>query len=218
MEANATHEDSDAPKWECFSIEVIDQPENMASLTHPGDSIDYENDWIDYGCSYHARGDVNLLSNVKSHEGKRVIVTTDNSLHPIMKEGKFEGNCTLKDAYHVPGLKKNLAFVSQITNSDKYVLFCPKDVKIFDNLKYVDVDVLVTGKKKNSLYVLSISDVYVQKTSRNTSPSVWHAWLGHIGYQLLQQISTKNMLNGVPMFKNFNIDVVCAGCQYGKSH
>ena len=173
-EANATHQDSDAPKWEqCFSIEVIDQPENMTSLTHPGDSIDYENDWIvDFGCSYHARGHVNLLSNVKSHEGKGVIVTTDNSLHPIMKEGKFEGNCTLKDAYHVPGLKKNLAFVSQITNSDKYVLFCPKDVKFFDNLKDVDVDVLVTGKKKNSLYVVSISDVYVQKTSRNTSPSV----------------------------------------------
>ena len=45
MEANAVHEDFDAPKWEkCFSIEVINQPENMASLTHPGDFIDYEND------------------------------------------------------------------------------------------------------------------------------------------------------------------------------
>ena len=55
-EANATHEDSDAPKWEqCFSIEVIDQPENMASLMHPGDSIDYENDWIvDSRCSHYA--------------------------------------------------------------------------------------------------------------------------------------------------------------------
>ena len=26
------------------------------------------------------------------------------------------------------------------------------------------------------------------------------------------------MLNGVPMFKNFNTDVVCVGCQYRKSH
>ena len=91
-------------------------------------------------------------------------------------------------------------------------------MKIFDNLKYVDTDVLVTGKKKNSLYVLYVSNAYVQKTSRNTSPSVWHARLGHIGYQLLHKISTKNMLNCVPMFKNFNTDVVCASCQYGKSH
>ena len=91
-------------------------------------------------------------------------------------------------------------------------------MNIFDNLKYVDVDVLVIGKKKNSLYVLSISDAYVRMTSRNTSPSVYHARLGHIGYQLLQQISTKNLLNGVPMLRNFNIDVVCAGGKYGKSH
>ena len=100
-----------------------------------------------------------------------------------MKEGNFndddnsEGNevVSLKDVYHVPGLKRNLAFVSQITNSGKYVLFGPNDVKSFDNLKYVEVDVLVTGKKKNSLYVLSVSDAYVRKKSRNMSPSVWHA-------------------------------------------
>ena len=85
--ANAAHEDYDAPKWEqYFLIEVIDQPGNMASLLHPGDSIGYEKDWIvDSGCLHHAIGDVNLLSNVGPHEGKRVIVTTDNSLHLIMK-------------------------------------------------------------------------------------------------------------------------------------
>ena len=75
-EDNAAHEDSDAPKWEqCFSIEVIDQLEHMAPLTHPGDSIDYENDWIvDSGCSHHATGDVKMLSNVRPHKGKQVIV------------------------------------------------------------------------------------------------------------------------------------------------
>ena len=90
-EANATHEDSDAPKWEqCFSIEVIDQQENMASLTRLSESIDYENDWIvDYGCSHHATRDVKLLSNVRPHEGKRVIVTADKSLHLVMKKRKF---------------------------------------------------------------------------------------------------------------------------------
>ena len=77
-----------------------------------------------------------------------------------MKEGNFEGkfnDCdnskgdevvSLKDVYHVPGLKKNLASVSQITNSGKYVLFGSNDVKFFDNLKYVDVDVLMTEKRR----------------------------------------------------------------------
>ena len=116
------------------------------------------------------------------------------------------------------GLKKNLASVSQITDNGKYVLFGLNNVQILNHLKHVDADVLFTGRKKNSLYVLSTSEAYIQKTSKNTSPSVWHARLGHVGYQLLQQIPTKNLLDGVPLFKELNTNVIYVGCQYGKSH
>ena len=46
---------------------------------------------------------------------------------------------------------------------------------------------------KNSLYIWSASETYVQNTSNNASPSIWHARLGHVGYRLLQQIFTKNL-------------------------
>ena len=69
------------------------------------------------------------------------------------------------------------------------MLFGPNNVHILDHLKHVVVDVLFTRTKKNSLYVLSASEAYIQKTSKNTSPSVWHARLGHVGYQLLQHIA-----------------------------
>ena len=65
--------------------------------------------------------------------------------------------------YHVLSLKRNLTSVSQITNSGKYVLFGPNDVNFYDDLKYVDVDVLVTVKKKNLLYVLFISDTMFER-------------------------------------------------------
>ena len=45
-----------------------------------------------------------------------------------------------------------------------------------------------------------------------------HARLGHVGYQLLEKISTKRLLGGVPFLKEIHQDVVCSGCQYGKSH
>ena len=131
-------EEFDDIKWEqCFSIEVIDQPVDMASTMHTTgviDSIDYEKEWIvDSGCSHHATGDANLLSDVRPHEGKRVIMTVDNSLHPVMKEGDFNSSndtkrVSLNDVYHVPGLTKNLASVSQITDNGNYVLFGPKNV------------------------------------------------------------------------------------------
>lgn len=151
-------------------------------------------------------------------------MTADNSLHHVIKEGRFRAtnlngeHLVLDEVYQVPGLKKNLASVSQITNSGRYVLFSPDKVEILSNLRNIDADVLFTGTKKNSLYTLSASEAYVEKTSQNTSASLWHARLGHVGYQLLQLISTNRLLKGVPLFKTVHSGAVCAGCQYGKSH
>ena len=57
-------------------------------------------------------------------------MTADNSMHPMMKERDLnDGRVLLKDVYHVSGLKKNIASVSQITDSGNYVLFALKDVQ-----------------------------------------------------------------------------------------
>lgn len=44
-----------------------------------------------------------------------------------------------------------------------------------------------------------------------------HVHLGHVGYQMLQKISTKKPVDGIPVFKDIHHDVVCPGCQYGNS-
>ena len=89
-------------------------------------------------CSHHATGNETLLSDVRPHCQKKVIVTTDNSMHPMMKEEDLnDESVLLKGVYHVSGLKKNLASISQITDSGRYVLFGPKDVQILSNVKDV---------------------------------------------------------------------------------
>ncbi|KAG6384138.1 hypothetical protein SASPL_156061 [Salvia splendens] len=156
-------------------------------------SIDYNYEWIiDSGYSHHATGNDSLLSCVRPHNQKKVIVTANNSLHPVVNEGKFcvEKDISLDDVYHVPGLKKNLASVSQIADSGR----------------------------KDTLYVLSANEAYIEKTSQYASATLWLARLGHVGFQLLQKISEKKLLEVVPQFKKIYPDVVCFGCQYGKSH
>lgn len=177
-DVNIAHEvkEEDELNWDkCLSIEVIDQPNNIASVLHQngqfaGNCIDYEKEWIvDSGCTHHATGDVKLLSDVRPHLRNRVIVTADNSMHSVMKEGKFNVKAenlngeglTLQDVYQVPGLKKNLASVSQITDSGEFVLCGPDKVWILKNLRCIDADILFIGRKKNSLYVLSASEAYV---------------------------------------------------------
>ncbi|KAA8538840.1 hypothetical protein F0562_025532 [Nyssa sinensis] len=87
----------------------------------------------------------------------------------VNKDISNAGGVSLKDVYHVLGLKKNLTSVSHIADSGRYVLFGPNDVKIISNIKHLEADVLFTGKGKDSLYVLSVSDAYVEKTGQNAS-------------------------------------------------
>ena len=85
-------------------------------------------------------------------------------------------------------------------------------------MKHVDADIQFCGKIKEYLYVLSASDEYIKKVGHNASSTLWHARLGHVDFQLLQKISTKQLLDGVPVFKDIQHDEVCPICQYGKSH
>ncbi|KAK4415819.1 hypothetical protein Salat_2689300 [Sesamum alatum] len=210
---------------QCFTTEVVQDSDNApigssSNLTQIN-YADYNDEWIiDSRCSHHVSGDDTLFSELRQHNEKRVIVTTDNSTYPVAKEGFVkidtdETSIKLDDVYHVPALKKNLISVSQITNSGKYVMFGPNDVKVLNNVKTVVADVVLSGE---NLFVMSLGEAYVKKTSQTDSAATWHARLGHVDYQMLQQISSKGLLDGLPTLKNVHEDVVCQGCQYGKSH
>ncbi|KAF7825178.1 Integrase, catalytic core [Senna tora] len=148
-------------------------------------------------------------------------MTTDNSTHPVVKEGVItidaddQTSLKLHDVYLVPCLSKNLVFVPQIVESGKYVLFGPNDVNIIDNVKGIFADILFSGKKKGSLFVMTAGEAYVKKTSQTDNAAIWHARLGHVGYQLLQQICSKGLVDGILSLKNIREDMVCQGCQKG---
>ncbi|KAK3039235.1 hypothetical protein RJ639_027939 [Escallonia herrerae] len=226
------NDDNDKLKWEqCFSIKTGQKQGKELGASDQIEAfvnyVDYKKEWIlDSGCSHHVTGKSELVSNIHKHNGDRLIITADNSVHPVVNEGtanindhgSMDSGVVLKDVYHVPGLKKNLVSVSQITDSGKYVLFGPKDVMVLDNLKNVEADILLVGEKKESLFVMSAGEAYVEKTSKNDRAAIWHARLGHVGYQMLQQISSKKLLDGVPVLKDVHTNMICQGCQYGKSH
>ncbi|KAH0720391.1 hypothetical protein KY285_005194 [Solanum tuberosum] len=137
------------------------------------------------------------------HERERVVVTEDNSTYPVANEGvlKIDVRDTeavkLSDVFHALGLKRNLVSVSQINDSGKYILLGPNDVKIMDNVKNISTDVVLTGENKGSLFVMAVGEVYVKKTSRTDSTTIWDAQLGHLGYQLLRQICSKKLVDSL---------------------
>ncbi|KAH7864697.1 hypothetical protein Vadar_032733 [Vaccinium darrowii] len=186
--------------------------------------INYNDDWIvDSRCSNHMTGDKKKLSNLFAYKGDRVVVTANNSRLPITHIGKTVINprfspseVKLQDVYHVPGMKKNLLSVSQLTSSGNYVVFGPKDVKVYQSLKPVGTPIM-EGRRLESIYVMSAESAYVDKTRKNETADLWHARLGHVSYHKLKIMMKKAMLKDLPQL-DVREDVICAGCQYGKAH
>jgi len=121
-----------------------------------------------------------------------------------------------KKVYHVPGMKKNLLSVSQLTSSGHFVLFGPQDVRVYHSLEIAE-EPLMKGQRLESVYVMSAKTTYIDKTRKNETTDLWHLRLSHVRYSKLAVMMKKSMLKGLPQLE-VRIDTVCAGCQYGKAH
>ncbi|GMJ06792.1 hypothetical protein HRI_004348400 [Hibiscus trionum] len=131
---------------------------------------DYNEDWIvDSGCSNHINSDEKKLQDIDEYKGRRVVFTANNSRLSISHIGKTtlpmndSQRLQLEKVYLVPGLKKNLLSVPQLTAAGKYVLFGPEDVSIFQKVKVVSGPI-IKGRKRKSIYVLYAESAYVDKT------------------------------------------------------
>ncbi|XP_076882595.1 uncharacterized protein LOC143531097 [Bidens hawaiensis] len=122
----------------------------------------------------------------------------------------------LKNVFHVPGMKKNLLYVPQITALGRYVLFGPTDVNIYDKFE-TSSNPVIQGRKAETVYVLSAGTAYVEKTKSNQNAYLWHQRLSHVGYDRLEIMMNRSVAVGLPKL-SINKDVVCGGFQYGKAH
>ena len=106
-------------------------------------SINYQDDWIvDLGCSNHMTGGMNKVQRMTEYKGDQVMVMAKDFKTPITHIDstlifpRFSlHRVQLQNVHHVPRMKKNLLSVSQLTSLGNYVVFGPKDVKVYCNSK-----------------------------------------------------------------------------------
>ena len=122
----------------------------------------------------------------------------------------------LQDVYHVPGMKKNLLLVAQLTVLGHYILFCPPDVKVYQDLK-ISGSPTMEERQLESVYIISAESAYVDKAQKNEIVDLWHTRLGHVCFHKLKVIMKKTMLKGLPQL-DVRAKTVCVECQYGKAH
>ncbi|KAG6517284.1 hypothetical protein ZIOFF_020669 [Zingiber officinale] len=130
--ATSNSKENSEDDWDAEALMATEE-KDLALTTTP-EQIGYKNDWIvDSGCSNHMTGDKEKLQNLSQYKGARMVVTADNSRLPIAHVGKTvitpRYNSNQVPFQDVPGMKKNLLFVAQLTSSGHYVLFGPENVK-----------------------------------------------------------------------------------------
>ncbi|KAG5598611.1 hypothetical protein H5410_029981 [Solanum commersonii] len=182
--ATSSPKEKSEDDWDAEAFFAVEQ-EELAFTVTTSKQIDYENDWIvDSGCSNHMTGDKEKLQNLTKYKGSREVVTADDTKLPIAHIGKavVSPNSSvdlmlLQNVYHVPGMKKNLLSVAQLTSTGHFILFGPQDVRIYHDLE-IKKEPVMKGQRLNSVYVMSAETAYIDRTRKNETADLWHMRTG----------------------------------------
>ena len=67
------------------------------------------------------------------------------------------------------------------------------------------------ARKIESIYVMTVDSAYVDKTRKNETSYLWHAWLGHMSYLKLKLMVEKSRIKGLSNIE-VRTDIVYTGC------
>ncbi|GJY47522.1 putative ribonuclease H-like domain-containing protein [Tanacetum coccineum] len=83
-------------------------------------------------------------------------------------------------------------------------------------------DDLLTGFRNSNLYTISISEmaasspVCLMSKATSTKSWLWHRRLSHLNFGNINQLTSKDLVDGLSKFK-YNKDHFCSACEQGKS-
>ncbi|GKC72703.1 retrovirus-related pol polyprotein from transposon TNT 1-94 [Tanacetum coccineum] len=175
--------------------------------------------WIvDSGYSKHMSGNLQLLRNFVE---KFIGTVRFGNAHfaAITGYGDYvQGNLTICHVYYVEGLGHNLFLVGKFYDGDLEVAFRSNTCYV-RNLKGDD---LFTGSRDSNLYTFSISEmatsspVCLMSRATSTKSWLWHHWLSHLNFGTINQLTSHDLVDGLPKFK-YHKNHLCLACEHGKS-
>ncbi|GKC09889.1 retrovirus-related pol polyprotein from transposon TNT 1-94 [Tanacetum coccineum] len=119
---------------------------------------------------------------------------------------------------HGNSLGHNLFSVEQFCNEDLEVDFRSNTCCVWN----LEGDDLLTGSRDLNLYTISIfemaasSPVCLMSRATSTKSWLWHHRLSQLNFGTINQLMSKDLVDGLPKFK-YNKDHLCSACEQGKS-
>ncbi|GJR13396.1 integrase, catalytic region, zinc finger, CCHC-type containing protein [Tanacetum coccineum] len=175
--------------------------------------------WIvDSGCSKHMTGNLKLLRNFVEKFMGTVRFGNDNFAIITEYGDCVQGNLTICHVYYVEGLGHNFFSVGKICDGDLEVAFHSNTFYVW-NLEGED---LLTSSCHSNLYTISIFDlaasslVFLMSKATSTKSLLWHRRLSHFNFGTINQLTKKDLVDGLLKFK-YDKDHLCSACEQGKS-
>nr|GEV73928.1 integrase, catalytic region, zinc finger, CCHC-type, peptidase aspartic, catalytic [Tanacetum cinerariifolium] len=129
-----------------------------------------------------------------------------------------QGNLTICHVYYVEGLGHNLFLVGQFCDGDLEVAFRLNTCYV----RNLEGDDLLTGSCDLNLYTIFIFEmtasslVCLMSRATSTKSWYWHHRLSHLNFGTINQLTSKDLVDGFLKFK-YNKDNLCSACEQGKS-
>ncbi|GKC17440.1 retrovirus-related pol polyprotein from transposon TNT 1-94, partial [Tanacetum coccineum] len=129
-----------------------------------------------------------------------------------------QGNLTICHVYYVEGHGHNLFLVGQFCDGDLEVAFRSNTCYV----QNLEGDDLLTGSREYNLYTISISElaasslVCLMSKATSTKSWLWHRRLSHLNFGTINQLTSKDLVDGLLKFK-YDKDHLCSAYEQGKS-
>ncbi|GKB73720.1 integrase, catalytic region, zinc finger, CCHC-type containing protein [Tanacetum coccineum] len=132
----------------------------------------------------------------------------DDHFVVITRYGDYvQGNLTVCHVYYVEGLGHNLFSVGQFCDGDLEVAFRSNTCYV----RNLEGDDLLTGSRDSNIYTISISEmaasspVCLMSRATSTKSWLWHRRLSHLNFGTINQLTSRDLVDGLPKFKRFTI-------------
>jgi hypothetical protein len=204
------------------SCDVRREVSQFVHLTEKVVPIDVpEGVWVlDTGASNHMTGTRSVLSqldqsvrgSVRFGDGSRVEI---EGIGSVLMEGRHHEHKVLTNVYYIPKLKSNIVSLGQLEEKGfKSVLengrLCVYDP---DNILLISAP-----RTANRLYTVKFGLAAPICLLAKSSDEAWrwHARFGHLNFRALRDLSSKSMVEGMPIVEK--VEQICDGCVIGKQH
>ncbi|XP_024195881.1 uncharacterized protein LOC112199047 [Rosa chinensis] len=175
--------------------------------------------YVDSGCSRHMTGDKSWFISFEDESTTSFVTFGDGGKASILARGTVNtpGIPNLKNVLYVEGLTANFISVSHLADDYEDVWFNKQRCLVLNQKG----EGIMGGKRSldNCYHIQANESFRLQScmSVRSTEETfeLWHRRMGHVNYQDLLKLSSKQCVRGLPNI-NGKTDKICGDCKIGK--